>query len=88
VEIDFDPVSREKTPRERALDLAHARAVFDGRVKTAIDDRFDYGEVRYVTYGWMEQVAVAVVWTGRDGVRRVISMRRMDQWEIRHVGLD
>ena len=36
----------------------------------------------------VEQVAVAVVWTERDGACRVISMRRMHQWEIRCVGLD
>jgi len=33
-------------------------------------------------------VAVAFVWTERDRGIRVISMRRMHQWEIRHVGLD
>jgi uncharacterized DUF497 family protein len=88
VEIEFDPVKAADTLRERGLDVARVGAVFDGRVKTAIDDRFDYGEVRYATYGWMEQVAVAVVWTERNGVRRVISMRRMHQWEIEHVGLD
>ena len=88
MEIDFDPAKREETLRKRGLDLAHAGAVFDGRVKTAVDDRFAYDEVRYVTYGWMKQTAVAVVRAEREGRRRVISMRRMHQWEIEHVGLD
>ena len=35
-----------------------------------------------------QEVAVAVVWTERDNGRRVISMRRMHAWEIKHVGLD
>jgi hypothetical protein len=88
VEISFDPVKRDETLSERGLDFADAGKVFDGRTKTAVDDPFDYGEVRYVTYGWMDVDAVAVVWTERDGGMRVISMRRMHQWEIRHVGLD
>ena len=88
MEISLDPAKREDTLRERGLDFADATAVFDGRVKEAVDDRFDYGEVRYVTYGWLERVAVAVVWTERVGGRRVISMRRMHQWEIEYVGLD
>lgn len=88
MEISFDPEKREKTLRERGLDFADAAYVFDSRAKTAVDDRLDYGEVRHITYGWIGEVAVAVVWTERDDGRRVISMRRMHQWEIRHVGLD
>ena len=88
MEISFDPVKRDETLRERGLDFADAGSVFEGRSKTAVDDRFDYGEVRYVTYGWMGEAAVAVVWTERENGMRVISMRRMHQWEIRHVGLD
>jgi len=88
VEISFDPAKRDLALRERGLDFADAYKVFEGRSRTVIDDRFDYGEVRHLTYGWMEQIAVAVVWTERNGACRVISMRRMHQWEISNVGLD
>ena len=54
MEISFDPVKRDETLSERGLDFADAGKVFGGRSKTAVDDRFDYGEVRYVTYGWMD----------------------------------
>ncbi|UUL81704.1 hypothetical protein NMP03_10895 [Sphingomonas qomolangmaensis] len=30
--------------------------MFDGRVKTLVDDRVDYGETRYVSYGWIEKL--------------------------------
>lgn len=88
MKISFDPAKRDKVLRERGLDFADAGKVFDGRSKSVIDDRADYGEVRQVTYGWMDEVAVAIVWTERDDTCRVISMRRMHQWEIRNVGLD
>ncbi|WBH17458.1 BrnT family toxin [Sphingomonas radiodurans] len=86
--IAFDPDKRDKTLRELGLDFADAAAVFEGRSVTAVDDRIDYGETRYITYGWLSDEAVAVVWTEREEGVRVISMRRMHQWEIEHVGLD
>lgn len=49
--IAFDPDKRDKTLRERGLDFADAAAVFEGRSVTAVDDRIDYGETRYITYG-------------------------------------
>jgi len=88
VEISFDPAKRAATLAERGLDFADAYKVFEGRSRTVIDDRFDYGEVRHLTYGWIELVAVAVVWTERNNACRVISMRRMHPWEISNVGLD
>lgn len=88
MEISFDPIKRDDALRERGLDFADAGKVFDGRIKTVVDDRFDYREMRYVTYGWLMDVAVAIVWTERDETCRVISMRRMHQWEIDYVGLD
>jgi uncharacterized DUF497 family protein len=88
MDIEFDPKKRSLTLRERGLDFADAWKLFDGRELTLLDDRFDYGEDRWLSYGWIDDVAVAVMWTDRNGARRVISMRRMHQWEIRHVGLD
>ncbi|WP_406698451.1 BrnT family toxin [Sphingomonas qomolangmaensis] len=56
MEISFDPGKRDATLRERGLDFADAGSVFDGRVKTLVDDRVDYGETRYVSYGWIEKL--------------------------------
>ena len=81
-------MKRDVTRRTRGLDFADAGRIFEGRTLTVIDDRQDYGEVRYVTYGWIETTAVALVWTPREDAIRVISMRRMHQREIVHVGLD
>ena len=81
-------MKRVKVFAERGLDLLDAPKVFESRSITVEDDRFAYGEVRWVTYGWMDDVAIALVWTERDDGRRVISMRRMHRWEIEHVGLD
>ncbi|WP_375403677.1 BrnT family toxin [uncultured Sphingomonas sp.] len=88
MDISFDPVKRAETLRERGLDFLDAPKVFASRSITADDLRIDYGERRQVTYGWLDEFAVAVVWVERNGACRVISMRRMHGWEIAHVGLD
>jgi uncharacterized protein len=73
--ISFDPAKRAKVLDERGLDFADATLVFDGEVATAIDDRHDYGEDRYLTAGYLNDRLVVVVWTLRGQTRRIISMR-------------
>jgi len=44
--ITFDPLKRQRTLRERGLDMRRAREVFAGIHFTRADDRDDYGELR------------------------------------------
>ena len=87
MEIEFDPAKRALTLKDRGLDFLDAPRLFEGRSLTVVDDRVDYGEVRFISYGFIGNAAIALVWTDRDGVMRIISMRRMHLEEIRHVGL-
>lgn len=41
-----------------------------------MDDRFDYGETRFVTFGFLEGRVVAVVHTDTDETTRIISVRK------------
>lgn len=75
MDISFDPVKRGETLRNRGLDLADAGLVFMGRTITVQDDRFDYGEDRFITAGHLMGRCVVLVWTPRDASRRIISMR-------------
>jgi uncharacterized protein len=88
MEIEFDPVKRLLTLKDRGLDFLDAPRLFASRSLTVVDDRIDYGEERFVSYGFIDGVAVAVVWTDRNGVMRIISMRKMHLEEIQYVGLD
>ena len=74
-DISFDPSKRAETLRTRGLDLAEAGTVFEGRTVTVQDDRFDYGEDRFITAGHLDGRCVVLVWTPRDGSRHIISMR-------------
>ena len=74
--ITFDPDKRDKALRDRKLDFAAAREVFRGKHRTVSDDRFDYGEERFITIGRLRGRMVVLVWTPVPGARRVISMRK------------
>ncbi len=84
--IEFDPIKRDQTLAERGLDFARAGAVFAGRHLTRRDARQDYAEDRYVTVGWLDARLVVMVWTPRGEVRRIISMRKANEREIKAVG--
>jgi uncharacterized DUF497 family protein len=72
VEIEYDDAKREWTLRERGLDFAKAERLFTGFNLTFEDDREDYGEARYLTYGLSNNVIVACVWTIRGNRRRIM----------------
>lgn len=81
--IEFDTVKREKTLLERDLDFADAAKVFAGLHYVARDDRFEYGEERFITVGFLDNSVVVMVWTPRNDARRIISMRYANDREIK-----
>jgi uncharacterized protein len=81
--ITFDLLKRDATFDERGLDFADAALVFGGPKLTIEDDRFDYGETRYQTYGLLGGRLVMVVWTPRGEDRHVMSMRKCNDDEQR-----
>ena len=81
--ITFDRAKRETTLRERGIDFRQAKEVFDGPHLTRPDDREDYGELRYVSAGKLNGRIVIIVWTPRGKARRIISMRKANDREIK-----
>ncbi|HEX8621119.1 MAG TPA: BrnT family toxin [Allosphingosinicella sp.] len=82
MEIEFDPEKREKVLRERGLDLADAAALLLGECATEVDDRFDYGEQRWISYGLLRGEVVACVWVDRgEGGVRIVTMRKASRYE-------
>ena len=79
--ISYDSAKRERTLAERDLDFEDAVAVFRGRSLDVLDDRHDYGEVRWATFGRFDGRLVVVVWTPRGGTRHIISMRKCNDRE-------
>lgn len=81
MKIEFDAAKRDATLAARGLDFSDAATVLAGAVVTLTDERFDYPEPRFQTFGTLDGRLTMVVWTPvPDGVR-VISMRKANDRE-------
>lgn len=74
-EIEFDEAKRRKILAERGIDMADSGKVFVGHYVEIEDDRKDYGETRFRVWGHLDGRRVSLVWTPRNGRRRIITMR-------------
>lgn len=74
--FDWDEDKRKSNLREHGIDFVGIEQLFDGETVTILDDRFDYGEERFVTFGLLEGRVVAVVHTETDELIRIISVRK------------
>jgi uncharacterized DUF497 family protein len=81
MEITYDAEKRELTLERRGLDFEDAVHVFAGPVFDLEDDRQDYGETRWLTFGLLDERMVALVWTPRGEARHIISMRKANERE-------
>ena len=81
--ITCDPAKRAAILETRGIDLRGAAKVFAGPTATWPDDRFDYGETRWLTAGFLAGRVVLIAWTQRGETRRVISMRYCHAKEVR-----
>jgi hypothetical protein len=74
--FEWDEAKSEKNRRERGFGFEVAALVFEGAVLEWCDIRDEWGESRVVAIGSAENRILAVIYTDRDGVRRIISARR------------
>ena len=81
--ITCDPRKRAFTLQERGLDMRRAAEVFAGPHFTRPDLRYDYGEERLITVGWLDSRLVVLAWTPRGAARRIISMRHCHEREAK-----
>lgn len=81
MKIEYDPAKRRHTLETRGLDFDDIREIFDGFYLLRVDDRRDYGEIRYIMFGALADKPVVCVWTPRGDAIRVISMRMADDDE-------
>ena len=79
----WDEVKRQANLAKHGLDFAESESVFRGATFTFEDDRFDYGEHRFITIGMFSRTVVVIAHTEEDDVVRVISMRRATRNERR-----
>lgn len=83
LDIEFDEQKRIQTLLNRDLDFARTGEVFSRTIHTFEDQREIYGEKRFITLGFLDGRLIVVVWTVRGVKRRVISMRKANEREIK-----
>ena len=60
VNFEWDETKRQSNLQKHGLDFVEARQVFAGETTTILDDRFAYGEARFVTFGLLNGRVVVV----------------------------
>lgn len=76
MEFTWSETKRAANLTVHGLDFIDAPRVFEGLTFTFEDDRFSYGEQRFVTIGLLAGFSVSIVHTESDHEIRVISFRK------------
>lgn len=74
--FEWDEAKRLSNLRRHGFDFADCERIFAGETARFLDDRFDYGETRFLTIGLLDGRVVAVTHTETDEVTRIISIRK------------
>lgn len=83
MEYEWDEAKRLSNVRKHGIDFIDVPSVFDGDIVTVEDDRNDYGEQRFVTFGLLQGRVIAVVHTESEDCIRIISARKATKYEQR-----
>jgi hypothetical protein len=67
--------------KKHGIDFIDASMIFAGYTLTIQDDRYDYGEERFVTFGILNGRAVVVAHTETEDSIRIISIRKAIKYE-------
>jgi uncharacterized protein len=76
MEFEWDEDKRLANIKNHGIDFIDVSEVFDEDIVTIEDDRYSYGEQRFVTFGLLKGRVVAVVNTDCGEVIRIISVRK------------
>jgi len=77
VNFEWDEEKRRNSISNHGLDFADAWEIFNGPMLTALDEREDYGEDRWIGIGLLSGRVVVIVFTERgEEAIRIISLRK------------
>ena len=79
--FEWDEAKRLINLRKHGIDFADVPRLFDGDTVTVIDDRFEYDETRYITFGLLKARVIVVAHTETEDVIRIISARKATKHE-------
>jgi uncharacterized DUF497 family protein len=83
VDISFDPAKNERNIATHGISLERAIEFDWNGALHREDTRRDYGERRYRAYGVIGARVHVLVYTPREGMMHVISLRKANKREVR-----
>ncbi|OIQ00106.1 MAG: hypothetical protein AUK55_02120 [Syntrophobacteraceae bacterium CG2_30_61_12] len=81
MKFTWDENKRRANLLKHGFDFLDAIKVFGGITRTFEDDRFDYGEQRFITLGLVRSTVTVIAHTENDNEIRIISMRKATRHE-------
>ena len=85
IRFEWDEAKRLRNLSNHGLDFVDTPAVFEGRTVSYEDDRFDYGEERFVTLGSLNGMPVSIIHTETETEIHIISFRRATKREAAYL---
>lgn len=76
MKFDWDEQKHLVNLQRHEIDFVEAEHIFENDLFTFIDDRFEYGETRFVSFGLLDGEVVTIVYTENDETTRIISIRK------------
>jgi uncharacterized protein len=86
VKYVYDPAKDTANRAKHGVSLALAEVLFAGPHVSTTDDRFEYGEVREVAFGFINDRLFVCVYADREAERRVASLRKANMREVKRYG--
>lgn len=77
--FEWDEDKRLENLRKHGIDFADVWQIFDYDVATDVDDRFDYGEIRFLSFELLGGEVIAVSHTENNDAFRIISARKAEK---------
>ncbi|MDP2995310.1 MAG: BrnT family toxin [Anaerolineales bacterium] len=76
IKFEWDATKRLANSRKHGIDFADAATIFESDTVVLLDDRFDYGERRYLAFGLLKDKVIVVAYSERREKIRIISARK------------
>ena len=83
MDFEWDEAKNQSNLIKHRVDFLDAVNIFLGEVLERIDRRGNYGEIRVIATGMVDERFFTVVYTTRGNYRRIISARRAHRNERR-----
>ena len=81
MKFEWDEQKRLINLQKHGIDFADVWRVFENETFMRIDDRYDYGEIRYSSLGLLFGEVVSLSHTETENITRIISARKATRYE-------